>query len=273
MGSLVYNIPASKIDLYRGSEVIIRSSNAAELAVSLSRCDPAKVRFIQLLSTPANTSTLEGAFYSLPVDIHLSDPEDEYTTLYDYANLLDSHPIRVSIEALPGFSKAVKLAVSLNFAVKLEVDQPGPDLIAELESVLDLYLHRGSVRQPVEFFHSLLLSFCRDEPASLWQIMEEDPSQVCYVADDGEETISKRFIDQKELQPIRYAELFQHQALSSIECSSCRFYDRCRGYFKWPDLEYDCAGVKKVFATLESSAKELQEDLATYRAMEVEMQS
>ncbi|HET6861787.1 MAG TPA: hypothetical protein VFH91_02030 [Pyrinomonadaceae bacterium] len=273
MGSLIYNIPASKIDLYRGYEVIIRSSNAAELAVSLSRCDPAQVRFIQLLSTPADTSPLEGSFYSLPVDIHLTDPANEYIKLYDYASLLDSHPLRVSIEVAAGFSKAVKLAVSLNFSVKLEADQPGPDLIAELASVLDLYLHRGSVRQPIEFFHSLLLSFCRDEPASLWQIMEEDPSQVCYVTDDGEETISKRFIDQKELQPLRYAELFQRQGSSSMECYTCDFYDRCRGYFKWPDIEYDCAGVKKIFANLESSAKELQEDLAAYRAMEVEMQS
>lgn len=273
MDSLVYNIPANKVDLYQGSEVIIRSSNAAELAASLSRCDPAKVRFIQLLSTPADTSPLEGSFYSLPVDIHLSDPANEYIKLYDYANLLDSHPIRVSIEVVPGFSKAVKLAVSLNFSVKLEVEQPGPELIAELGSVLDLYLHRGSVRQPIEFFHSLLLSFCREEPASLWQIVEEDPSQVCYVNGDGEETISKRFIDQKELQPIRYAELFQRQASSSIECSTCIFYERCRGYFKWPDIEYDCAGVKKIFATIESSARELQEDLAAYRAMEVQLQS
>ena len=273
MGALVYNIPASKVDLYRGSNLIIRSANVKELTLSLARCDPTRVRFIQLLSTPADTSALESSFYSLPVDIHLKDPANEYLKLYDYANLLDSHPIRVSIEVAPGFGKAVKLAVSLNFSVKLDMDQPGPELITELESVLDLYLHLGNVRQPIEFFHSLLLSYFRNEPASLWQIEEEDPSQICYVTEDGEETISKRFVDQKRQQPIRYAEIFQRQASSSSECSSCEFYDRCRGFFKWPDIQYNCGGIKRVLATLESSAKELQEDLSAYRAMEVQMQS
>ena len=273
MGSLVYNVPASKVDLYRGCDIVVRSHDVTELTAALLRCDPSKVRFIQLLATPADTSALEGSFYSLPLEIHLSDPANQYTRLYDYANLLDSHPIRVSLELAPGFSKAVKLAVSLNFPVKLELDHPDAELIAELGSVLDLYLHRGNVRQPIEPFHSLLLSFCRDEPVSLWQIAEEDPSQVCFVTEGGEETISERFIDQKELQPIRYAELFQQQASSSVECSGCAFYGRCRGYFKWPDIEYDCAGVKQIFATLESSAKELQEDLAAFHEMEVQMQS
>ena len=273
MGSLVYNIPASKVDLYRCSELIIRSADVNELTLALARCDPAKVRFIQLLSTPADTTPLEGSFFSLPIDIHLNDPANEYIKLYSYANLLDSHPIRVSIEVAPGFSKAVKLAVSLNFSVKLELDQPGPELIAELESALDLYLHLGNVRQPIEVFHSLLLSYFRNEPVSLWQIEEEDASQICYVTEDGAETISRRFVDQIDRQPVRYAEIFQRQASSSSECSSCKFYDRCRGFFKWPDIQYDCAGVKRVFATLESSAKELQEDLSAYRAMEVQMQS
>lgn len=252
--------------------MIVRSTDPNEIVTSVSRCIPRDVRYIQLLSTPADTSVLEGEFYSLPVDIHLSEPAIEYPELYNYANLLDSHPIRVSVEVWPGFSKAVRLAVSLNFAVKLEMVQPNDKLIEELESVLDLYLHRSNVRQAIEFFHSLLLSFWRNEPVSVWEISEDDPSQVRYITDDGKEMISRRFIDRGEIAaPDQYSELLQRHIASSSDCAECQFFNRCRGYFKWPDASYDCTGVKRIFGTLESSAKELQQDLAGYREMEVQI--
>lgn len=75
----------------------------------------------------------------------------------------------------PGFGKVVKLALSLDFAVKLEGSEPTPALGEELLMVASDYLHRSSVSVPVEFIHSLFLAFFRQEPVSLWAVQEEDP--------------------------------------------------------------------------------------------------
>lgn len=50
--------------------------------------------------------------------------------------------MRVTVPVVPGFSKAVRLTVALQLAVKLEIGQPGRELIPELAEVLGLYLHQ-----------------------------------------------------------------------------------------------------------------------------------
>jgi hypothetical protein len=235
---------------------------------SLWRTDQSLIRFIQLLSDSADTSPLEGTGDSIPIEIFLSDPS-KYHRLYNFANLLDSHPLRIAIPLIPGFSKAVKLAVSLNYAVKLEVEQPDDALIEELESVLDLYLHRSSVRQPIEFFQSMLLSMYRSEEILLWDIAEENPKQVRYIADDGEETVSKRFAGVKLDFPLSdFVPKFGSRLLSERqECYGCEFFNRCGGYFKWPDRTYRCTNIKRVFQTLTQASLEVRQDLANYQAM------
>ncbi len=264
--SLVYNIPAKLIDEYRGLNVIVRSSAPDEIVHCLERADPTAIRFIQLLSTPSNTSVLEGCGKQLPIEIVLRDPAAEYVLLYNYPNLLDTHPVRIAIPVLPGFSKAVKLAVSLDFAVKLEMEQPDSFLVEELMTTLDFYLHRSVVRQPIEFFQTILLSFYRHEPVSLWAIAEEDPGVVRYIGDDGEETISKRFAGAHlEYRLDDFVERFGQQLVfEKRECHECEFFDRCGGYFKWPDQNYKCDGIKKLFHTLQSAADEVKQDLAAY---------
>jgi hypothetical protein len=275
MNKLVYNIPAKQIDAYRGRNIIVRSAEPTELVYSIWRADPKAIRFIQLLATPADSSTLEGAAEALPVEIVLKNPAVEYVQLYNYTNLLDTHPVRVAIPVWPGFSKAAKLAVSLNFAVKLELQQPDSFLIEELVSVLDLYLHLSSVRQPIEPFQALFLSFYRHEPVSLWEVAEEDPAMLRYITEDGEETISKRFSGEKLQSDLsdfvtRFgAELMAEKA----ECHDCEFFNRCGGYFKWPDKTYSCDGVKKLFRALQSAAAEVQQDLASMELTEVKAQS
>jgi hypothetical protein len=217
---------------------------------------------------PADTSDLEAWGEGIPIDLVMKDPAAEFALLYNYTNLLDTHPVRVSIPVVPGFSKAAKLAVSLSFAVKLQLEQPDSFLIEELAEVLDLYLHRGSVNQPIEFFHTVLLSFFQQQPASLWEIAEEDPAQVRYVTDDGEETISPRFADAGLGSNLDdFVERYGWELISEKrECHDCEFFSRCGGYFKWPDKSYDCVGIKKVFATLKNSAAELKSDLAAFTA-------
>ena len=273
--ALVYNIPAKKIDAYRGRNVIVRSAEPAELVYSICRADPKAIRFIQLLSTPADSSVLEGVADALPVEIVLKQPATEYVQLYNYTNLLDTHPVRVAIPVLPGFSKAAKLAVSLNFAVKLELRQPDSILMEELASVLGLYLHRSYVRQPIEFFQTMLLSFYRGEPVSLWEVAEEDPAILRYVTDDGEETIAERFSGAKlDHQLTDFVTRFGEQLIQEkAECHDCEFFNRCGGYFKWPNKNYKCDGVKKLFHTLERAAAEIHQDLATMELAEVQAQS
>ena len=176
--------------------------------------------------------------YGSPLEIVLDDP-GQYLDLYGYTSLLDNHPVRIVIPLVAGFNQAVKLAVALNFAVKLEVKQPNEELLQELSEVLDLYLHRSNVRQPIDFFHTTLISFFHDEPISLWEIAEESPAIA-------------------EKHP---------------ECQECEFFNRCGGYFKWPDRTYRCDGIKKVFQTLANAAQEMRNDLATFEAMEVQAQS
>ena len=266
--TLVYNVPARHLKAYRGRNLIVRSATPREIIESLIYTDPARVRFIQLLSTPADTSELEAWGEGIPIDIVLKDPAAEFALLYNYTNLLDTHPVRVSIPVVPGFSKAVKLAVSLSFAVKLDMAQPDSFLIDELTEVLDLYLHRPNVRQPIEFFHTVLLSFYQQQPASLWEIAEEDPAQVRYVTDDGEVTISHRFAGAGLVAGLDdFVERYGQELLSERrECHDCDYFNRCGGYFKWPEKTYHCKDVKTLFLKLRSAADELKTDLAAFSA-------
>lgn len=269
-GSLVYNIPASRVHAYQGRSVIVRSSAPQEIVERLT-ATPADVRFIQLSSMPAHTEVLEAFGEGTPIEIVLNEPADEYPGLYHYTNLLDTHPVRAAVPVVAGFSKAVKLAVSLDFAVKLEVrQQPEESLLRELEAVADLYLHRSSVRQPIEFFHTVLLSFYRHEPVSLWEVAEEDPAVVRYVADDGKEDIPRRVEGFDLHGELDSFVVRQGQQLLSEkrECGDCEFFSRCGGYFKWPDKTYACDGVRRLFRTLENAAAELERDISEYEARE-----
>lgn len=249
----VYNVPAKLLDRYRGRNVIVRSASPCELIECLRGADLRSVRFLQLSMTSEDTSCLENFGPGIPLDIVLENPA-QYQQLYSYSNLLDSHPVRITIPVASGFSKAVRLAISLHYAVKLEVQQPDEDLLTEIESVLDLYLHLNAVNQPIEFFHSLLLSFYRDEPASLWEITETDPAIVRYVGDDGRERSVRIDTDTRE-------------------CHECEFFDRCRGYFKFPDQNYNCDGVRQVFRRLVTAANEVKQDLAYFESTEVQAPS
>lgn len=270
MSTLVYNIPAKLIEAYRGRNVIVRSAFPREIVERLSPADLPAVRFIQLLSTLADTGDLEAWGEGIPVDVVLKNPAAEFSQLYNYSTLLDTHPVRISIPVVPGFNKAAKLAVSLDFAVKLEMGQPDQSLLEEVAEVLDLYLHRTNVRQPIEFFQTVLLSFYQHEPVSLWEVAEEDPSEVRYITDDGKETISKRFAGAKlEGDLDDFVDRYSAELLyEKRECHECEFFSHCGGYFKWPDKSYSCVGVKKLFSTLRSAAEELKQDVSAFGVVE-----
>lgn len=272
--SVVYNIPARMIGEYRSRPVIVRSDQASELVARVSEEYLQDLGCVQLLSLDGEIDELIHWGESVPVDILMRDPT-EFPKLYRCADLLENHPVRVSIPVMPGCFKAVKLAVSLNFAVKLVIaQQPNQSLIEELAQILDLYLHRPNVAQPVEYFHSTFLAFYHGQATSLWSVQEEDPALIRYVTDDGKEAISPR-LDGFTFAPDCGAVVADYQRAllaEKGECEDCEFWDHCGGYFKWPDKQYRCDGVKSLFRTLKDAAGELQRELKSFDESQGEKQ-
>jgi hypothetical protein len=165
-------------------------------------------------------------------------------------------------------------AGALRFPVKLEVGQPEPDTIEALQSVLDFYLHHTSVSQPVEFFHTSLMSFYNRNPVTLWDVQEEDPAYVRYVTDDGRETIARRPVGVRVTGDLGsfVAALQQAMLAERGECGDCEFLAHCGGYFKWPRKDYGCSGVKTLFHTLRDAGEALRRDLDAFIAARKEME-
>jgi len=267
LNTVTYNIPAHLFNSYQGQQVIVRSDNPSDLVRYLSRANLGNVLYAQLTSPEVDLDLLSTWASPLPVDVFLRSPAVEYPLLYNFSKLLDKHPVRISISVKNGFVKAVRLALALGFSVKLEVGQPDAFLIAEMAEVLDLYLHRSEVSQPVEYFHSTFLSFFNQKQSpNLWLVQEEDPEQFRFITNEGEETVSPRFgeTNWKDLKPIFTAE---HKLNEKTECDGCEFLERCGGYFKWPNKEFDCEGVKTLFSGLNLAAEELRNDLASFREL------
>jgi hypothetical protein len=241
----------------------VRSQDPAALVHALPDGDLEKLVGVQLLSLAADVDALANWGYSVPVDLVMLSPSTEFPLLYRHAKLLDKHPVRVSIPVLPEFFKAVKVASALRFTVKLEVEQPEPQAIEGLRSVLDFYLHHPSVSQPVEFFHASLMSLYNQNPVTLWDVQEEDPAYVRYVTDDGRETIARPPIGVRVTGELgRFVADFHQELLAERgECCECEFFAYCGGYFKWPRKDYNCSGAKTLFRTLRDASAALRYDL------------
>ena len=137
----------------------------------------------------------------------------------------------------------------MQLPVRLLPGQPSAEALAELTEAAHFYLHDPMVEMPVEFFHSLLAELRGTENGTLWSMLEEDPM----IFARGEAQRPRDFVE------THLARLIGHGA----ECAACRWQKVCAGYFKWPDPAYACAGVKQLFATIESAADEIGRDLAS----------
>jgi len=265
---ITYDIPVSLMDAYRGRSTIVRSNVPSEIVENVAEEDLIDISFIKLLSLDGEIDSLTGWGHGIPVDLVVSDPCRDLPLLYRYAPLLGSHPIRVTVPLVPGFGKVVKLAVSLNFAVKLEGGQPGEPLLDELQEMLRFYLHQPTVSEPIEFFHSLFLAFYHRDPITLWTIQEEDPSQFRYITDQGEETLPGRLAGVGTNQELCtfLNDLRDGTIVEEGECAGCEYLMQCLGYFKWPCKEYRCDVVKALLHTLCSAAEELRADMASLSA-------
>jgi hypothetical protein len=261
---IVYHIPLARLAAYGGRGLIVRSARPPDLVARLGPEDLENLAYVQLCSLPDDTGDLIHWAEALAIELVVDDPAREFAELYRYANLLDNHPVRVALPVVPGFENAVKLALSLQFAVRLHIGQPEAPLIEQLARLLDVFLHRATVAAPIEYFHSLLFAFCHREPVSLWAIQEEDPALIRYVDEQGEERLPGKLAEAEcGSAPDSFVENWGKSLLAEgAECADCPFFSPCRGYFKWPRRDYDCAGVKTLFTTLRQAGGELREDLA-----------
>lgn len=265
MGDIFYDLPQHLLPMTGPGRWIVRVAEPASLAASLALESPERLVAVRLLSLSADSEPLNAWAPGLPIELVLTDSASEYPLLYRHTNLLDNHPVRAVIPVQPGFSKAVKVAVSLDFAVRLELGQPEAALIDELMEVLAFYLHQPTVAQPIECFHSTLLGFYHDQPVSLWAALEEEPTFLRYIADDGQVSLYGRLahgdIATAALQNAELTTWIDQVLASASECRCCEFLESCGGYFKWPRPDYDCAGVKRLFGALRTAAVELRQDL------------
>ena len=240
----------------------------SEIVRNITDRDLEGISFVKLLSLNGKIDSLMGWGNAIPVELVVSDTYRDLPLLYRYAPLLAGHPIRVSVPLAPGFGKVVKLAISLNFAVKLEGGQPDVSLLDEMQRIALLYLHQSTVSEPIEFFHSLFLAFYHRHPVTLWTIQEEDPSLVRHITDSGEETMPGRLAGMEV--PEDFSTFVQETqkgpAGEEGECAGCEFLMHCQGYFKWPLREYRCDGVKALLGTLRGAAEELRTDIASFHA-------
>lgn len=262
--SIVYHIPLARLPAYRGRRLIVRSGDPHALVGRLGAEDLDNLAYVQLCSLPSDIDVLVHWGEDVGIELVLEKPAEEFPRLYHYAKLIDNHPVRVSLPVAQGLEKAVKLATSLQFAVRLQVGQPTAPLIESLAQLLDDYLHRATIGQPIEYFHTLLLALLHQEPVSLWAIQEEDPALVRYVDEGGEECLPGKLAGADVgCQPAHFVEHWASGLLADgAECAECPFFTPCRGYFKWPRRDYDCAGVKALFTTLQQAAAALRADLA-----------
>ena len=269
MNRLIYSVPLVQMDMFSNCDLVVRCDQPTALVEHGDTDDLERIAYVQLQSLPDDSDCLIHWAKGLAIDLVLYDPEADFAQLYRSAKLADNHPVRVSLPVVAGFDKAVKLADSLGFSVKLDLAQPDAAMSDILARVLDAYLHQPTVSQPIEPFHSLLLAFCQDTPASLWAIQEEDPAQVRYIGADGQERLPGRLsVADPGADPAAFVARWSGALVAeNAECSGCAFFNRCLGYFKWPDRDYDCAAVKGLLHTLRDAGETLQRDLAAARKM------
>jgi hypothetical protein len=200
----------------------------------------------------------------VPLDIVLCDPASEFSDLYKLVDVCAVRDVRVSMPAAPGFLRAIKLAASLQFPVRVLPGQPTAEILAELIEALEFYLHGPMVEMPVEFFHSLLATVCDADTRSLWMILEEDPAAFLHCDREGHPELPRSGgFRSVEFSPEAFVE---HHLKSLVEqgaeCATCPWQQACRGYFKWPDPAYSCGGVKQLFSIIEAAGEEIERDLS-----------
>ncbi|HSO81510.1 hypothetical protein [Thiocapsa sp.] len=249
-------IPGVLFSSFPDRPVILGTGDPAEPRALFGSETPANLAFIRLTDLAGDPAPLADWGDGIPLDLLMGDPATELPLLYRCTVLSVRHPVRVTVPFRPGLARAVKLALSLGFSVRLHGHQPSPEAVAEARQALAEYLHNPTVSQPVEPFHTLLIAFLQETPVALWSLLERDPAEVRVLDERGEPVPGQG--------PESVAAFREALLAAGGECCGCSYLSRCDGYFKWPHSDYSCTGVKRLFADVEAAADELRADLAAH---------
>lgn len=256
----MHNAPVGWALAHPAAPVVVRATTAEEVVV-VSSLHPERIVAIEVTPGLAGAEWPEG----VPLDVVLEDPAREAAGLYALNAIARRRAVRVTIPGRPGIARAARVAMALQLPVRLLTPQPSPGVLAELDEVLELYLHGPQTAAPVEFLQSALACCLHGDAAPAWIALEVDPYWFPRV--DGEATETPAWpppVAEPGFLQARLAGLVE----AGAECAACRFREWCQGFFKWPEPAYACAGVVRLLARIEESAAQLARDLDEARARE-----
>jgi hypothetical protein len=254
----VFNVPVSLINEFSEHDLTIRGNDSKNLVEALRKIEPSKLFSVQITALDVDPTRFYQLNAPIRFEIMLSDPA-EFPKLYAFSDLVRGGPVRVSIQAKPGLFNAAKLALSMNMPVKLHMGQPDSNVVDEAIKLANYSFHAMEVNQPVEFFHSLIMSNFAGAAMPIWAIQEEDPLYFKYVTDEGA-------IESYRLGTCGDADLLDAVSNGSElpeafkDCKKCDHQAICRAYFKFPDPAYDCSAVKDLLNVCLATAAELKSD-------------
>ncbi len=271
--TMVYNVPLELAEQFSDHAVFLRTHDVSHLAQVLTTIPLKGLAGTELALVGDLFPDLSVIDPSIPVDLRILNTKAHELLLRDHSERFTHRIVRVVIPAGSGMVRSVKTAAGLGLPIKLRIGQPDGTVVEEMYEVLDYYLHDKEVSQPIEFFHSLLWTFFRDEEKTMWQIQEEDPSCNLYVTSDGVVTVSGRIPLQRQLASLAsfLDELRLELLVAQGECSMCQFFSNCVGYFKFPDPDYSCDGIVRLMESLKNAAMELREDSERYTEIAPDM--
>ena len=255
----VSNIPVGRAGAHPTGPLILRVAERDDVPPAAAVA-PERVVWVEIPLRLAEGPWPPG----MPLDIIVADPHTEAPGLHALSRVRHDHPLRVTIPVVPGVARAGRVAMALQLPVRLLPVQPSTEALAELDQVLDIYLHDAGTVAPVQFFHSTLAHWLHRDPTTLWQSLEQDPAYYPRFGPGPEDPAPGAPPRDPAFAAARLARLVQNGG----ECASCRFRSVCGGYFKWPDASYGCARVLPLLARLEEAAAQVARDLSEADAIE-----
>jgi hypothetical protein len=264
MRLMIYTIPLELVPSYKDRDIVVRSADAGALVNAAQKDSDKRIKRVQLLNPRRGVEKLSLLPGSMPIDLCLAEAGALNGLSSEWTKLARSHALRLVVPVIPGFGNLMKAALRAGLRVKLEIDQPDNESVDELMDGFIFFTQELDVKEPVDLFFGLFRSFFTKQVESLWKIQEESPLSSRYVTNAGAETISKR-LESIDLPGDLSTFLADHKLklfVNKEECCSCRFFDRCEGYFKVPRPGYSCFDIKRFFELVSGMAGELRADLA-----------
>lgn len=254
----VLNVPAGSVSPHPAGPVVVRVSDPSDI----SRIGAAPLDRLVWLEVPLRL--IEAPWPpGAPLDILVEDPKREAAGLYALVQLRRDRGVRVTIPGRPGIARCARIAMALQLPVRLMTLQPSPEVLAELDEVLDVYLHDPQASAPVEFLQAALAWWLHGDARPIWVALELDPDWFPRAGDHAGSPEAPTAPCEPDFVARRLAEL----VASGAECATCRFQGWCQGFFKWPDPGYECAGVTRFLARLETTAAQIGRDLDEARSL------